>query len=91
LRSSEAELSDRITALSRLHRRLAIRIAGRRSCAGLTGPAWADFLNALAASDETFFDTHLAELPYRPGVTQDDWNDALDATSRWLARLERPA
>lgn len=91
LRNSSAGLDERTAELARLQRQLAIRFAGRRACAGLTGAAWAEFLNSLAPSGEFYFDATLTDLPYRGQVTEEDWKDLVDATSRWLVSLERPA
>jgi len=85
------DLTDRVATLARLQRQVAIRLAGRSACAGLTGSAWADFLNSLSPGDTAHFDGHLAELPYRPVIDGADWQDALEATRAWLDGLERPA
>jgi hypothetical protein len=83
--------SETAAALGILQRRLAIRIAGRERCAGLTGEAWADFLNSLSPKGQRYFDATLAELSYRPDIDARDCADALEATQSWLRDLERPA
>ena len=90
---AETELSpaERVAELSTLQRRVAISLAGRSRCAGLTGQPWADFLNELGKDQGPFFDATLAELPYQKEVREADGNDALEATRNWLAVLERPA
>lgn len=88
---SEAALPERIEDLARLQRRVAIRMAGRQACAGLTGQAWADFLNSLSPDGKTHFDAHLAELPYRAEIEGADWEDSVAATRAWLGSLGRPA
>jgi hypothetical protein len=87
-----AELSDaaRASQLSILQRRLAIGVAGRQSCAGLTGQAWADFLNSLTKSKVPHFNAVLADAAYRPVVSARDCADALEATQHWINDLERP-
>ncbi|WOJ94370.1 DUF4381 domain-containing protein [Congregibacter variabilis] len=87
--TSEAN-AEQAAALGQLQRRLAIAVAGRKACAGLTGQAWADFLNSLSRSKNAYFDGRLAELNYLPSISPQDCNDALDATRRWLSDLERP-
>jgi hypothetical protein len=91
LAESDADLPARLEALAKLQRRVAIRIAGRRACAGLTGQAWVDFLNDLGPEGQAPFDAHLAELPYRPEIRAADWDDSLAATRAWLDGLGRPA
>ncbi|MFK8042580.1 DUF4381 domain-containing protein [Congregibacter sp.] len=88
----EKDMSDaeRAAALGLLQRRVAIGVAGRRNCAGLTGQAWADFLNSLAKGKEPYFDGTLADLAYLPQVDSQDCEDALHATGRWLKNMERP-
>lgn len=87
-----AKLSDAQCAaeLGLLHRRLAIGVAGRRACAGLTGAAWAEFLNSLTKAQEPYFDVTLAEFAYQPQVAHQDCQDALRATRQWLGDLKRP-
>lgn len=82
--------AERAAALGRLQRQLAIAVAGRKASAGLTGHAWAEFLNSLSKSKAPYFDEKLAQLSYLPGIAPQDCDDALDATRRWLDDLERP-
>lgn len=82
--------AEQVAALGLLQRRLAIAVAGRKACAGLTGQAWAEFLNSLSKSKQAYFDSKLAELSYLPSVAAQDCDDALEATRRWLSDLERP-
>ncbi|WP_439102421.1 DUF4381 domain-containing protein [Congregibacter sp.] len=82
--------AERAAALGVLQRRLAISVAGRKACAGLTGQAWADFLNSLAKGTEPYFDATLADIAYRPRVSSQDCEGAQQATRRWLQELERP-
>ncbi|MEO1081794.1 MAG: DUF4381 domain-containing protein [Pseudomonadota bacterium] len=90
IRSDSAEPGERIARLTALQRRIAIRMAGRRACAGLTGTSWIGFLNDLAGSDEPCFDEAAVDLPYRPEVSAGDLDALVDSTQRWLVRLERP-
>lgn len=87
-----AKLSDAQSAaqLGVLHRRLAIGVAGRRASAGLTGAAWAEFLNSLTKSQEPHFDATLVEFAYQAQVKHQDCQDALQATRLWLGDLKRP-
>jgi len=91
-RLEAATLSDADCAaqLAVLQRRLAISIAGRQSCAGLTGAAWAEFLNSLSKTQEPYFDATTAELAYQTHVEHQDCQDALQTTRRWLGDLQRP-
>lgn len=91
IESASQPPSDTAAALAVLQRRLAIRIAGRKACAGLTGEAWAEFLNRLSPTGQHYFDATLAELSYRSSVDVRDCADALQATQQWLKDLERPA
>jgi hypothetical protein len=89
IQASDDSTGQRAAALFRLQRALAIRLRGRRHCAGLTGRAWFDFLNSIAG-DKPLFDPELADLPYRPEVTPRTLQDLIEATEDWLGRLERP-
>jgi len=89
IRASKDSDAQRAEALFRLQRALAIRLRGRRRCAGLTGPAWFDFLNTIAGG-HSHFDPQLADLPYRPSVPAGTVQDLLQATEDWLGKLERP-
>ena len=101
LRQARARLADiarstgtareRMARLATLQRQVAIRVAGRGACAGLTGVEWSAFLNKLARGERRYFDDALAELPYRPEVREDESERALNATRDWLRALERPA
>lgn len=82
--------AEELARLATLQRRLAIRIAGRERCAGLTGSAWIGFLNSLVTTDEPPFDARLADLNYRPAVTAADSAALREATGRWLNALARP-
>lgn len=78
--------------LSELLRRIAIARCGRESCAGLTGPAWLEWL---AAHDPVGFDwvrhgTLLTRLPYAPpsqGEKATVLQTLIDAALAWT----RPA
>lgn len=91
IRAADVAPQEKLAALAQLQRQLAIRIAGRERCAGLTGAAWADFLNTLGRDDESYFDATLWDAAYRPSVDATDVEDALARTGSWLDTLERPA
>jgi hypothetical protein len=91
IESADLDGYRRAEAVARLQRRIAIRIAGRRACAGLTGTAWVEFLNALVPGERRFFADDLADLAYRPNVGEREVSDLLEATRDWLGELERPA
>ena len=88
---SAGAAEERVARLATLQRQVAIRVAGRGACAGLTGAEWSAFLNRLARGERRYFDAALAELPYRPAVREDESERALNATRDWLRALERPA
>lgn len=88
---SAATAEERVARLAALQRQVAIRVAGRGACAGLTGAEWSAFLNRLPRGERRYFDDALAELPYRPEVREDESARALNATRDWLRALERPA
>jgi hypothetical protein len=75
--------------LSELLRRIAIARGGRRTCAGLVGEAWLDWLNH---DDPNGFDWKqrgqmLLELPYAPPHIRarvDEIRDLIDAAIRWV-------
>ncbi|MDP5071460.1 MAG: DUF4381 domain-containing protein [Congregibacter sp.] len=90
LQAVEMSDAERASQLSILQRRLAIGVAGRQACAGLTGQAWADFLNSLTKNKATHFTAVLAEMAYRPEVGARDCADALKVTQQWINDLERP-
>ncbi|MEE4278377.1 MAG: DUF4381 domain-containing protein [Halieaceae bacterium] len=91
IETGDLDCAQRAQALARLQRRIAIRIAGRGACAGLTGSAWTDFLNRLPPGDGEFFSSDLAELAYRAEVREREISDLIEATRLWLEKLERPA
>lgn len=80
----------RASALAELQRRLAMRIAGRKACAGLTGERWAAFLNAMTPGKGPYFDALLAELAYQPEIQTHRCEEAHEATRQWLNALARP-
>lgn len=82
--------SEQAAALGILQRQVAIAICGRKACAGLTGQAWAEFLNSLTKSKNMYFDGELTELAYLPAVTRAQAHKAMEATRGWLHDLERP-
>lgn len=86
-----APVSERVAALNQLQRQLAIRMAGRAACAGLTGEAWARFLNELADNDNAPFDSSMIELAYRPDLSESQFDALLAATQSWVLKLGRPA
>ena len=90
IREDDGAPGERIARLTALQRRIAIRMAGRRACAGLTGTSWIGFLNDLAGTNEPCFDEAAALLPYRPEVSDSELAELVDATQRWLGALERP-
>ncbi|MEM1189782.1 MAG: DUF4381 domain-containing protein [Pseudomonadota bacterium] len=90
IRSDSTAPGERIARLTALQRRTAIRVAGRRACAGLTGTSWVSFLNSLAGNEEPCFDDAVVDLPYRREVSSGDLEALVDSTQRWLLRLERP-
>jgi hypothetical protein len=80
--------AQRAAALGQLHRRVAMALVGRAACAGLTGQAWADLLDALSRSDERSFDNLLTQLPYQSDIREDDVDVLIAATRSWLKNLE---
>lgn len=87
-----AALSDpaRVESLGRLQRRVAIALAGRGACAGLTGGRWADFLNGLAKGEEQYFSPEMTELAYRAPIAAEECMALQTSTARWLDALARP-
>lgn len=79
--------AERVAALGQLQRQLAITLSGRDACAGLTGQAWADFLNELGKDRQPLFDADLAQLSYRREVSDKASAQAIEATARWLNTL----
>jgi hypothetical protein len=93
-RSAADPTGDVAAELSDLLRRIAIARCGREACAGLTGPAWLDWLSA---NDPAGFDWRkagrpLLTLPYAPPGTAGD-ADALrpliEAAIPWARRESR--
>jgi hypothetical protein len=79
-----------VEALTQLQRRIAIALAGRRACAGLTGKRWIEFLNSLAQGDEQHFSPQMSDLAYRGPVDADECAALMASTRRWLDDLARP-
>jgi len=87
--NQEAAVKQRVSTLSELLRRIAIRRYGRSECAGLQGKSW---LTWLAENDPDGFSWDrtglvLIEAPYLPDdVTQpaQNWSELLDAAEKWI-------
>jgi len=77
-----------VTGVAMLLRRVAIAVAGDNATAQ-TGPQWISYLNGLAAADPPLLSPTLAELPYRPDISEAQASAALADCERWLQALER--
>jgi hypothetical protein len=81
--------------LSELLRRIAMARHGRDACAGLTGKAWLEWLEAQDPTEYPWVERGrlLLDMPYAPpgAVTAEvsQLLDMIDATQHWLARQER--
>ncbi|MFT7288172.1 MAG: hypothetical protein ACI87W_002287 [Halieaceae bacterium] len=80
--------AERAAALGQLQRRVALTLCGHSASAGLTGEAWATFLNGLARGEAPCFDATMAQLPYQPEIADDDAALLQSSTHDWLQRLE---
>lgn len=85
-----SDYKEKATALSEIMRYLAIHKYGRKSCAGLEGEKW---LNWLKDHDPQNFDwlekgKALIEVPYMPNgskiVNDNDFEVLIKAAERWL-------
>jgi hypothetical protein len=80
---------DAAGEFSELMRRIAMARTARGTCAGLSGPAWLEWLGA---NDPVGFDWReygrwLIEIPYAPpgtAVDKDDLRRLLEAAGRWV-------
>ena len=80
---------DAAGEFSELMRRIAMARTARHECAGLSGPAWLEWLGA---NDPVGFDWKeygrwLIEIPYAPpgtSVDKDDLRRLLEAARRWV-------
>lgn len=80
---------DATSEFSELMRRIAMARTARDECAGLSGPAWLEWLGA---NDPVGFDWKeygrlLIEIPYAPpgvSVDRDDLRRLVDAAGRWV-------
>ena len=85
----EVAVKQRVSALSELLRRIAIRRYGRTECAGLQGKSW---LTWLAENDPDGFSWDrmglvLIEAPYLPDNATppaQNWSELLDAAEKWI-------
>ncbi|MFK7831057.1 MAG: DUF4381 domain-containing protein [Congregibacter sp.] len=85
--ATELEPSLRVAALGQLQRQIAIELSDRKVCAGLTGEAWATFLNNLGAEGRRFFTSEHAELGYQKTISERACADAIQTTASWLDSL----
>ena len=77
-----------VTRVAMLLRRVAMAVAGEDATAQ-TGSQWISYLNGLANAEQPLLSPTLAELPYRPDISEAQANAALDVCERWVEALER--
>lgn len=86
--SKDSTSREKLQAISSLFRRVAISIAGRYNCAGLTGQEWLDYLDR-TGNCSTFKEGigHLLiDAPYRQSVpTDQEINQLIGLCENWLA------
>ncbi|MEO0437774.1 MAG: DUF4381 domain-containing protein [Pseudomonadota bacterium] len=84
LRLEKHEPQELVARLVELQRRLSIASCGRASSAGLTGKPWAELLNSLGQGRADYFDARSVELAYQSVVTEQESQQFLESTERWL-------